>query len=190
MKPIIEQIAGITMNFMKHFLRRVAIASATLAWSASGIAGVGHYLPGMMNIRDFFVPEKEGVYAALYLGNYSADKLKDKNGNNIETATFQANRNLGPGISAGLSITANLDAKVDMDLIVPTFVWNTGYKVLGADYAMLISLPFANTSVGASLSTLTNISLANRAVSAGRSLSADDSAIDISDIYVQPLWLG
>jgi len=178
------------MSSIKYFLRRAAIASASLAWSASGIAGVGHFLPGMMNIRDFLVPEKEGVYAALYLGNYSTDTLKDKNGNTIDKATFQANRSFGPGIPAGVTINANLDTNMDMYLIAPTFVWNTGYKIFGADYAMLASLPFANTSIGASLSTLTNINLANRAVSIGRDLAVNDSAFNLSDFYIQPLWLG
>lgn len=178
------------MNFRKYNYRRAAIASVMLAWSLSGVAGVSHFVPGMMNVRDFLVPEQEGVYAALYLGNYSTDTLKDKNGNSIDTATFQASKSLGPGIPAGVKITANLDTNVDMYLIAPTFVWNTGYKFLGADYAMLISLPFANTSVGASLDTLTNINLANQAVSMGKNLSVDDSAFDVSDIYVQPILLG
>ncbi|MBL1265227.1 SphA family protein [Methylomicrobium sp. RS1] len=124
------------------------------------------------------------------MGNLSTDKLKDKNGNPIDKATFHANRNLGPGIPAGVNITADLDASVDMYLIAPTFVWNSGYKIFGADYGAIISLPFANTSVGAALDTLTNINVANRSISLGRSLSVDDSAFDISDIFVEPLWLG
>jgi hypothetical protein len=176
--------------YSKHNYRRAAFISVALAWSISAVAGVSHFVPGMMNVRDFLVPEKEGVYAALYLGNYSTSKLKDKNGNTIDTATFQASRSLGPGIPAGVKITADLDTNVDMYLIAPTFVWNTGYKFLGADYAMLISLPFANTSVGAALDTLTDINLANQAISMGKKLSVNDSAFDISDIYVQPLMLG
>lgn len=172
-----------------HF-RRVACALATLGWSISGVAGVSHFLPGMMNIRDFLVPEKEGVYAALYLGNYSTSELTDKHGNGIETATFRASRNLGPGVPVGASVTANIDPNVDMYLIAPTFVWNTGYKLLGADYAMLMSIPIANTSVGAALDTMTDINLANRAASRNQQLSVDDSAFNISDIFVQPLMLG
>lgn len=176
-------------NKRTHF-RRSACAVATLTWSISGIAGMSHYLPGMMNIRDFLVPEKEGVYAALYLGHYSTAELTDKHGNAIDSATFQVSKTLGPGIPASASITANIDSEVDMYLIAPTFVWNTGYQILGADYAMLISIPFANTSLGASLDTLTNINLANRAASLNKQLSVDDSAFNISDIFVQPLWLG
>lgn len=178
------------MTHKTTHLYRAACAVATLGWSVSGVAGVSHFLPGMMNIRDFLVPEKQGVYAALYLGNYSTSEITDKQGNAINSATFQANRTLGPGIPAGASITANLDTQIDMYLIAPTFVWNTGYQVLGADYAMLISIPFANTTAGASLDTLTNISLANRAASFNRQLAVDDSAVDIADIFLQPLMLG
>lgn len=177
------------MSVMKKQLWHAAAAAAALGWSAVGTAGVGHYMPGMMNIRDFLVPEQPGMYTALYLGNYSTDKLKDRNGNTIDKATFEAKRNIGP-IPAGLKFTANLDASVDMYLITPAFIWNSGYKVLGADYAMLVALPFANTSIGASLNTLTNITLANRSISRSRDLSVNDNAFDISDIYVQPLWLG
>lgn len=178
------------MNYRKHNVRHAALASVALAWSMSGVAGVSHFLPGMMNIRDFLVPEKEGVYAALYLGNYSTNTLKDQNGNTIDKATFQTSRSMGPGIPAGTKFTADLDTNVDMFLIAPTFVWNTGYKILGADYAMLISLPFANTSVGAALDTLTNTNLAIRDASMGKALSVNDSAFSISDIFVQPLFLG
>lgn len=94
------------MNYRKHNFRRAAIASIMLAWSMSGVARGSHFVPGMMNVRDFLAPEKEGVYAALYLGNYSTDKLKDKNGNIIDTATFQASKSLGPGIPAGAAIGA------------------------------------------------------------------------------------
>lgn len=61
------------MNDSTTHLRRTALAVMTLGWSMSGMAGVSHFIPGMMNIRDFLVPEKEGVYAALYLGNYSVN---------------------------------------------------------------------------------------------------------------------
>lgn len=176
--------------FMKKGLCRAAAASAALVWSASGFAGVSHYLPGMMNIRDFLVPEKPGMYAALYLGNYSTQKLKDKNGNTIDKATFEGNTTVGPGIPASFKLTADLDVNVDMFLINPVFLWNTGYKILGADYAMLVALPFANTSIGASLDTFTNITIARRSVSQGRSIAVNDSSFDISDMFVAPLWLG
>jgi hypothetical protein len=148
----------------------------------------------MMNIRDFLVPEQPGMYAALYLGNYSTDKLKDKNGNTVDKATFEAStvlgEQLGLGIPAGIEFSADLDVSVDMYLIAPAFMWNSGFKILGADYAMFVALPFANTTIGASLDTLTNVNLGRFAASQGIALAVDDSAFDISDIFVQPLWLG
>lgn len=144
-----------------------------------------------MNSRDFFVPEKEGVYTALYLANYSADKLKDKNGNTVDTATFTANRNLGPNgqIPAGVTFTADLDVKLDLNIISPAFIWNSGYKILGADYAMAIFLPFTSTSVDVALNTLTDINIGALNFSRRTAVSGSSSTIGISDIYVQPLWL-
>ncbi|MGR8932980.1 MAG: SphA family protein [Gammaproteobacteria bacterium] len=180
--------------FKKKSLRALFIASAALFWPSWGMAGSGHYMPGMFNMRDFLVPEKPGMYAALYMGNYSTDKLKNKHGDTVDKATFEAKRTLGPGIGPGIpasvKVTANLDASIDMYFIAPVFMWNSGYKILGADYAMYIALPFSNTSVGAELSTLTNISVANRAISRGRALAVDDSTFNIADMLVQPLWLG
>jgi hypothetical protein len=178
------------MKFTKNILCRAVVATATLAWSASGVAGVGHFLPGMFNIRDFLVPEQPGMYTALYMGNYSTDKLKDKHGNTVDKATFEANTVLGADIPAGIQVTANLDASVDMYLVAPVFMWNTGYKILGADYAMLIALPFANTTIGASLDTLTNVNLGSFAASKGIALAVNDSDFGIADMVVQPLWLG
>lgn len=68
-------------------------------------------------------------------------------------------------------------------------MWNTGYKILGADYALYIALPFTNTSVGASLSAFSNISIAQQTAFRGGSVSGSNSSIGLSDIYLQPLWL-
>ena len=105
---------------IKSVFRRLAFVSLSLPWSISSLAGVSYFVPGMMNIRDFLVPEKKGIYAALYLGNYSTDKLKDNHGNTIDTATFQASKSLGPGVPSGAKFTADLDTHLDMYLIAPS----------------------------------------------------------------------
>ena len=170
------------MIFVKRKLISAGIVLVMLGWSAVGVAGVGHYLPGMFNTRDFFVPEKEGVYTALYLGNYLTNTLKDKNGNNTNNAVFE-----GP---AGNKLTANLDTHIDLNIISPVFMWNTGYKIFGADYAMYIALPFTSTSVGATLSAFSNINLEQQANFRGTSVSgSNNGTIGLNDIYVQPLWL-
>lgn len=105
------------MNDSTTYWRRTALAIATCTWPLYGAAGVSHFLPGMMNIRDFWVLAKEGVYAALYLSHYSTSELTDQHGNAIDSATFRATKSLGPGIPLGASITANIDANVDMYLL-------------------------------------------------------------------------
>jgi hypothetical protein len=162
--------------FVKRKLISAGIVLVMLGWSAVGVAGVAHYLPGVFNTRDFFVPEKVGVYTALYLGNYSTNTLKDNKGSNINNATF-----VGP---AGNTLTANLNTKIDLNIISPVIMWNPGYKILGADYAMYISIPFTSTSVGAALDAFTNINLEEQASFRGTSISGSNSTIGLNDIYV------
>lgn len=178
----------------KNFLYLTVSLTAAVMWPDAGMAGGGHFMPSMWNMRDFFVPEKPGIYTALYLGQYSTDKLKDKHGNTIDKASFEKDKRVGPGIGPGIPVgakfTANLDASFDMGLVAPVVIWNTGYQIFGADYAMFIALPFANTSIGASLDTVTNVNIGRRSVSRGRSLAVDDSTFDIADMMIEPLWLG
>lgn len=61
------------------------------------------------------------MVSGLYYNNrvYSADRLKDKNGNNVGTAMFTAERDLGPNgdIPAGLRFTDDLDPSIDINII-------------------------------------------------------------------------
>jgi hypothetical protein len=58
-------------------------------------------------------------------------------------------------------------------------LWNTGFKILGADYGMYASLPFGGPSVQAAL-----------ALGPDLGLEVDESAFALQDLFVQPLWLG
>jgi hypothetical protein len=53
------------------------------------------------------------------------------------------------------------------------------WKILGAKYGAYIAPAFANSSVGASLTTVT-----------GRGVTAETSEFAVGDLFVQPLWLG
>ena len=76
-------------------------------------------LPGLYYNNRVFYTGKMGIYTALYWGNYSADRLKDKNGNNVGTAMFTAERDLGPNgeIPAGLRFTSDLDPSIDINIV-------------------------------------------------------------------------
>lgn len=129
---------------------------------------VGHFVPGILNIRDFVVPDP-GFYGVLYNYWYSTDRLNDRNGNKVNSIT------VGPG--AG--VTLYPDVKLDMYAVSPTFIWVSDWKIAGAKYAAYIAPSFANASVGAALATET-----------GRGIDASTSSFGVGDLFVQPVWLG
>jgi len=131
---------------------------------------VGHFAPGVLNIRDFAMPDS-GFYAVVYNYFYSTDRLNDDNGNKIKSVTIK------PGSGPGTTVNINVDLNVYA--LAPTFIWVSKWKLLGAKYGAYISPSFTNTSVGASLSTIT-----------GSGRSKEGSTFGPADLFVQPLWLG
>ena len=151
-------------------LKLVVFAQLTLATAAAHASEIGHDAPGVVNIRDFAVPEP-GLYGVLYTYAYTTDRLNDADGNEIDSVTI--NPGPGPGV------TLDIDVDVDAWVLSPTLIWVPPWTVLGAKYGAYISVPFGNTSVGASL-----------AVATGAGRSTEDSQFGLSDVFVQPLWLG
>jgi hypothetical protein len=146
-----------------------AVLSAAFTITGAQAGEIGHFSPGVLNIRDFVMPEP-GFYGVLYNYGYTADRLNDSSGNKISSVTI--NPGGGPGV------TLDVDVDVDAYAIAPTFIWVSPWKVLGARYGAYISPAFGNTSVGASLTTQT-----------GSGRSAEASQFGVGDLFVQPLWL-
>ena len=146
---------------------------STLALVANVSQGgeVGHYAPGVANIRDYTVPDP-GFYGVAYNYWYSTDQLNDRNGNRINSITI--NPGPGPGV------TLSLDVDVNVYAFSPVFIWVSPWKIAGAKYAAYIAPSFATSSVGASLATATG---------SGRSANIS-SDFGVGDLFVQPIWLG
>jgi len=153
-------------------LRAAGLALAVLLAAAfSAQAGeIGHFNPGVPNIRDFAMPEP-GFYGVVYNYFYRTGRLNDRNGDEIKSVTIKP----GPGPGVTLDVAVN----VDVYALAPTFIWVSNWKVLGAKYGAYISPSFANSSVGASLAT-----------QSGSGRDAKTSQFDVGDLFVQPLWLG
>jgi len=131
---------------------------------------IGHYAAGLPNIRDLVVPEP-GFYGILYNYFYTSDRLNDSDGDEINSVTITPRG--GPGV------TLSVDVDLDVYVLAPALLWVSPWKILGAKYGAFITPTFANSSVGASLATVT-----------GRGVDADTSQFDVGDLFVQPLWLG
>jgi len=151
---------------MKKFF--VATVVLVVTANAANAAEIGHYAGGLMNIRDFFVPEP-GIYGVLYNYYYKTDRLNDRNGHEVDSVT------IGP---AG-GVTIGVEPDVDVYVLAPVLMWVTPYEILGARYAAFITPTFANAGVGASLNT-----------ESGRGLDPSASQFGVGDLFVQPLWLG
>ena len=116
----------------------------SLLAAAPGAAEIGHFVPGMLNIRDYLLPPEPGVYGAVYNYYYSTDRRNDDHGDKIRSLNI--NPGPGPGIPVGIDVDLDLYA-----LAVP-FIWVSDWKVLGARYGAYVAPSFANASVEASLS--------------------------------------
>ena len=165
MRDILEKI---TIR-LRLFLGLLAVCAFLVPGFSGGANAMelGHFAPGMMNIRDFVQPAP-GDYFLLYSIYYSSDTLRDKNGKKVKS------------ISAG-SATINLDVDIDSYTFAPTYVHIMETQILGANYGFLVSQPFGNPSFQASLE-LANIPAIGTKI--------DESSWGFGDTYVRPFWLG
>ncbi|RPJ38489.1 MAG: hypothetical protein EHM21_16785, partial [Chloroflexi bacterium] len=136
--------------------------------TAASAAEIGHYAPGVANIRDLAVPEP-GFYVAVYNYGYLSDRLNDSQGNELSSVA------LGPNQGVNLNVSVDVSAYA----LAPMLIWGSSFKVLGAKYAAFVSPTFTNTSLNA---------LISRATGAGR--SASTAQFNVGDIFAQPVWLG
>jgi hypothetical protein len=157
-------------------MQRTTLTTLVLALGLALIAGpthggeIGHYAPGLPNIRDFVMPAP-GFYSVLYNYFYMSDRLNDGDGDEVTSVTINPRR--GPGVTLGV------DVDVDIYALTAAFLWVSPWKILGAKYGAYIAPAVANSSVGAALATAT-----------GRGIDAETSEFALGDLFVQPLWLG
>jgi hypothetical protein len=158
---------GITIG---HF-SQLTVAVALLGACGLARAGdVGHFVGGMMDIRDYFVPEP-GFYGALYNYFYTSDRYNDENGNKVSSITIR------PGPGPGTTLDVGID--LDMYVLAPALIWVSPWKVLGAKYGAYVAPTFANANI-------------QNAVYSSRGLggTTSESTFAPGDLFVQPVWLG
>ena len=151
---------------IKHLLHLIVAALLLAAGGPARAGDAGHYVGGMMDIRDYFVPDP-GFYAALYNYFYTSDRYNDQNGNRLSSTIL-------PG-GSGSPVSVNLD----MYVLAPALIWVSPWEFLGAKYGAYVAPTFANASLDAVASTVRD-----------RGGSASEATFAPGDLFVQPLWLG
>ena len=115
-----------------------AVLAVALGGGPATAGELGHFNPGIANIRDFVVPPP-GWYVVVYNYGYTSDRLNDADGKEIDSVT------IGPGPGPGL--TLDLDVDLDLYAVSPMVIWATPWKVAGARYAAYIAPGFATSSL-------------------------------------------
>jgi len=158
---------------IKHSISHVLVTGLALLLVVLGSvvpaksSELGHYAPALFRPRDFFVPPA-GSYASLIQMYYTADTLRDKNGDKIKS--FDIN-----------GLTINVDSEVDSYMTIATFIHVPESKLLGASYGFMVAPSFGNVSFQSALEVATNPEFA---------LDIDESSFGLGDPYVRPVWLG
>ncbi len=155
-------------RFMKkHIFVFAAVSCVT--FTVAQAADIGHYDGGILNIRDYFMPEQPGIYGAVYNYYYTTDRLNNGNGDKISSVNI--NTPSGP-------VKLGLDVDLNMYALFPTLIWVSPCEILGAKYGGYIAPSFANLSLDAKLTIADEV--------AGR---IQDSSFAMGDLFVQPVWL-
>ena len=144
------------------------LLAVTITTSHAG--EIGHFNGGLMNIRDYFVPDP-GFYSVDYNYFYDTNRLNNKNGDKISSVTIKPGS--GPGSTLGLNMNVNMYANA------LGLMWVSDLKIFGAKYAFLVAPNAANASLESSYSRATGIGNSSQASNFG-----------FGDIFVQPVWLG
>jgi hypothetical protein len=149
------------------------LLAAALVFTAipAGAGEIGHYAGGLMNLRDYFVPDP-GFYGAIYNYGYTTDQLNDSQGNKVKSVTINPPKGGGP-------VTVGVDVDVEMYVLAPTLIYSVDLESLDLRYGALITPTFANANLNAALSTVT-----------GHGGKAQASNLGVGDMFVQPVWLG
>jgi hypothetical protein len=149
------------------YLSQLTVAAVLLGAGGLARAGdAGHYVGGMMDIRDYFVPDP-GFYAALYNYFYMTDRYNDQSGHQLSSTTRP------DGSASPVSVNLN------MYVLAPAFIWVSPWNVLGAKYGIDVVPTFANSSLNAVASTVRD-----------RGGTGSEATFAPGDLFVQPVWLG
>jgi hypothetical protein len=113
-------------HLSSHLCVFAAAACAALGWtSAFATEGGGSIYPnGVENYMAGALPPP-GTYGMVYVNSFSADRVNDANGNNLNIPDFKVNANV----------------------VAPRFIWVTGQKLFGGDMVVHAIAPIVNLKV-------------------------------------------
>jgi hypothetical protein len=167
-KPVKQSIMKSTR--IRNFLAAALVGALALTTAVARAGTVGHYTPGILDIRDYAVPDP-GFYGIVYNYYYTSDRLNDAGGNQINSVRI--NPGPGPGVTLPVSVNVNIYA------LSPVIMWVAPLPLDGLKYSAYIAPSFVNGDMSAEISTIRG---------SGRNPSS--SQFNVGDLFVEPVWLG
>jgi hypothetical protein len=129
------------------FTQKICISAALLCamhLACASEGGGSSYPQGVENFLSGALPPP-GLYGLVYANDYSADRLNDQDGNNLNVPGF----------------------KVHANAIVPRLVWVADTKVLGGDVVLHAIVPLMDLKVSAGGTTQSKSGLGDITLGAG-----------------------
>jgi hypothetical protein len=185
---------------MTHAKKIALIMILTLLAASSASAGTqGHYYPGVMGMRDIIVPPK-GFYMLFYDPFYFSSDYRDANGRSMgsfsgsssETKYISVRGRQVP-VEFSASVSGNVETSMTFIMQNLLMVWVPGWKVIGADFAMML-VPSAgyvsiDAKVTAHASGTVRIGEFSKTVSKDETVKISSSKYGFGDLLVQPVML-
>ena len=165
------------MQIRNRILVPIVLCGPLLGAANVSAGQLGHYGPSYPNVRDLFVPPEPGIYYVQYNYLYTTDTLKNRDGDTVDSLSID-----GPLGTTTLAV----EPELDVFAVAPAVLWASPWKIFGARYAAMATVGFAASSVDAALNLARFGRFRDQTIT--KSVEADVGGV--SDLFVQPLWLG
>ena len=159
----------------------------------------GHYYPGVMGMRDIILPPK-GVYAIYYDPIYYSNDLRNANGNDLSGLSRSVSETKDINIyghNLPVRLSAKMTADINASMMFTTeqllLLWTTGWKLLGADFGMLIAPSLGYVSINAEVKAhgtgTISIGDVSRTVTKDETIKIKSDMYGFGDMLVEPVML-
>ena len=173
---------------MRYRVSSVLFAVMVLFASSNSAYADGHYTPGVINLRDLIMPPK-GFYYKQYNPYYFSTEYYNKGGHKLTTLKFNESIRIF-SFPIDVSVTADIDLKVQVGDIVSPFICSTGKKVLGANYGFYIapSYGYSKAKLDVKVKKVAIDGITIKGLT-GRHFKYQENRSGMGDLLVIPIWL-
>lgn len=174
------------MKRILYFLIVILLFAATPLYAGQQ----GHYMPGVMDIRDHVLPPAKGLYYIQYDLYYATDSYYDNDGKKLKN--LEANKSVSlNGFNIDVSASADVDVNIASTMIMPMFLYVTDWELLGAKlgFAILPEFGYTQAKFRASTDVRTTFGSIGFQKNTTNDAELDQEKFGFGDLYAQPVFM-